>query len=177
LTQGGGSSFQVTVAPSSGLGGDGLVLNRGITDQVVQSAGRSEISVPPDAFAHTNPNASVQLAAQQANGQPLPNWVAFDGRSGKFIVEPPPGVKGELTVKVVARDSEGHEVASIFKIRVGTGQGQEQGRGQGQQTQQRPAPGRAGLSEQLRVAARHKSTDGVLDRLARIAKAAQWSDS
>ncbi len=177
LTQGGGSSFQVVVASSSGLGGEGLVLNRGISDQVVSSTGRAEISVPSDAFAHTNPNASVHLSAQQANGQPLPNWVAFDGRSGKFIVNPPPGVRGELSIKLVARDSEGHEVASVFKIRVGARQGQEQGQGQGQQQQQRPAPGRASLSEQLHLAANHKNADGVLDRLARLAKAASWSES
>jgi hypothetical protein len=175
LTQGGGSSFQVVVAPSSGLGGEGLVLNRGISDQVVQSASRVEISIPPDAFAHTNPNASVQLSAQQANGQPLPNWMAFDGRSGKFIVDAPPGVRGEVSIKVVARDSEGHEVVSVFKVRVGT-QAQGQGSGQGQQPS-RQAPGRASLSEQLHVAARHAHGGGVLERLARIAEAAKPGDA
>lgn len=138
------------------------MLNRGISDQTIAATARTEISIPADAFADTNPNAVIQLTAQQANGRPLPNWVQFDPREGKFIVQAPKGVSGELSIKVVARDSTGHEAVSTFKIRVG-------GNGAGRQTMLEHAPGRLGLSEQIRLAAvtRHPAASGsVIERLA-----------
>jgi hypothetical protein len=146
LTQGGEGHFQVVVANPGQLSGDGLVVNRGIVDQTIATSDRTEISIPADAFADTNPNAVIELSAQQANGRPLPNWVQFDPREGKFIIQAPPGVKGELAIKVVARDSTGHEAVSTFKIRVGSKQS-------GRQALLDQPPGRLGLSEQLRIAA------------------------
>lgn len=116
LTRGDGGHFPVSVTTS--VGGNSLLLNRGMSDQAIGTNGRAEILVPSDAFAHTDPNAVVQLSAQQANGQPLPNWVRFDATRGAFFLNVPPGVTGEISIKLVARDTAGHEVATVFKIRV-----------------------------------------------------------
>jgi hypothetical protein len=105
----------------------------------------------------------------------------FNPRTGTFEGTPPPGFKGEVVVKVVARDNQGREAVQTFKIVVGAanqgniapgergqgqgerGQGQGQGeRGQGQGQRQgaldplgRQAAlkpvGRPGLTEQLRA--------------------------
>ncbi|HEX5394096.1 MAG TPA: DUF4347 domain-containing protein [Rhodocyclaceae bacterium] len=165
LTQGDTqSAFRVVVlSGQQGAANDGLMLNRGMTDQVIQSSGKTEISIPPDAFAHTDPNSVIHLTSQQTNGQPLPNWVRFDARSGKFSVQAPAGVTGELSIKVIARDTQGHEVATIFKIRVGS------------KSSQAPQAsldhsGRTGLSEQVRAAARQAANQ---DRIAKLARAAQ----
>jgi hypothetical protein len=120
-----------------------------------------EISVPPDVFAHTDPNAVIELSARQPDGRPLPNWVRFDAASGKFTVNAPKGTTGDIAVKVVARDGDGREAATVFHIRVG-----------GKQAQAQPQPeGRAGLSEQLHQAARQRAGTGLLARFAEVADA------
>jgi hypothetical protein len=162
LTQGGGDHFQVVVM-NAVPGGEGLMLNRGISDQTIPAAsGQTTFSVPADAFAHTAPTAVIELSAQQANGQPLPNWVSFDAAHGKFVVTPPKGVNGELTIKVIARDAQGHEVVSTFKVHVGA-------KRPGQASLEHA--GRPGLSAQVAAAAQARQA-GPLERLARLARAA-----
>jgi hypothetical protein len=74
-------------------------------------------------------------------------------------------VAGELSVRVVARDSQGREAATIFKIRVS-------GKGAGQAMLDHS--GRPGLSEQIRMAAaRHPGAGDSLGRLARLSRAAR----
>jgi hypothetical protein len=145
------------------------MVNRGISDQAIPSSGAATISVPADAFAHTNPNAVVELSAQQANGRPLPNWVSFDPAQGKFVVKAPPGVSGELTIKVIARDAQGREAVSTFKVHVGA-------KRPGQASLDHS--GRAGLTEQIHQAAvAHARNAGPLERIARLVQAGRRSNA
>lgn len=145
LTRGGEGLFRVTVIPQPAGAPDSLVVNRPIPDQVLPSSGRVAFSVPADTFAQTNPDALVQLAATQANGQPLPAWLSFNPQTGRFEGTPPPGVRGELAIRLVARDAQGHQAVSVFKVRLGTP-------ARGAQSAQ-PDAGRPGLSDQIRMAA------------------------
>lgn len=150
----------MAVAQSDGgPAGVALAVERGIADAEVQVADRTSISIPTDAFVHTDANATVSLEAVQADGAPLPAWMAFDPASGTFTVEPPPGVEGTVEVRVIARDSEGREAVTIFKIKVGKDQAPRSG-----------LEGRSGLSEQLRQAARPL---GLSERLAALSRSAQ----
>ncbi|WP_395764323.1 VCBS domain-containing protein [Stutzerimonas balearica] len=130
------SGFQVVVLEAQQAR---LSLYHGIGDQYADSGTRTSFSVPYDAFAHTDPNERVLLSASQANGQPLPGWVRFDAQSGKFELSAPGGYRGELSIKVVARDSQGREASALFRFNVGDRRAPELG-------------GRTGLSEQLRQA-------------------------
>lgn len=167
LTQGSGG-FQVVVASNPSGTGEGLVVNAPLQNVTVSTGGRISVTVPADAFAHTDANAAVTLVATQASGQALPGWINFNPSSGKFEGTPPPGFRGELSVRVTARDNQGHQVVQVFKIVVG------QDRGQGGQRSgmlERPTMlGRSGLSDQLQ-AARPNGADR-LTALARSAKAA-----
>jgi large repetitive protein len=148
------SGLRLTPLARQGSGNVELSLRHGMADQFVAAAGYSEISVPADLFGLGDPHASVQLFARQSNGQALPDWIVFDARTGKFIVNAPRGVSGELSIKLVARDAKGHEVSTRFKIRVGT-----------KQAAFDPS-GRPGLSEQIRLAARHPGAPLVVEYLA-----------
>jgi len=163
LTQGG--NFPVVVVPAA-TGGEGLILNRGIGDQAIPSSGHLEIGVPSDAFAHTDPNASIQLSARQADGRPLPNWIRFDSASGKFTIQAPKGVSGDIAVKVIARDRAGHAVTSVFHLRLGA-----------KTAAQAEPGGRSGLSEQFLHAARQRGGADAFDRLAGLARALQWPNT
>ncbi|WP_217474757.1 VCBS domain-containing protein [Stutzerimonas stutzeri] len=130
------SGFQVVVieAPQPRLS-----LYRGVSDQYADAGTETSFAVPYDAFAHSDPNERIILSAGLANGQGLPGWVRFDAQSGKFEIEAPAGYRGDLMVKVVARDSQGREATLLFRFTVGDRKATERG-------------GRAGLSEQLRQA-------------------------
>ncbi|GAB6390181.1 VCBS domain-containing protein [Stutzerimonas marianensis] len=130
------SGFQVVVieAPQPRLS-----LYRGVSDQYADAGTETSFAVPYDAFAHSDPNERILLSAGLANGQGLPGWVRFDPQSGKFEIEAPAGYRGDLMVKVVARDTQGREATLLFRFTVGDRKATERG-------------GRAGLSEQLRQA-------------------------
>jgi hypothetical protein len=117
---GGGGAFQIAVTQADQ---PALVLFKGVPDQAISSGGRLSFAIPADAFAHTDAGAVVQLAASQANGQPLPGWLSFNASNGSFNGTPPQGLRGDLSVRVVARDQDGREVVAIFRITVSVGTG------------------------------------------------------
>lgn len=111
------SGYQVPVNESAP---PGLTLYSGVTDQFVQSTDiATKISLPADAFIHSNKEAVIKLQAKQANDAPLPKWVQFDPATGVFEVTPPKGFKGKLDLKVVARDDDGREATAIFQMFIG----------------------------------------------------------
>jgi hypothetical protein len=97
---------------------------------------RIAFSVPVDAFASGSENVTVQLRADRLNGQALPGWLRFDPQTGAFEGTPPADARGELVIKVTARDANGNEAVTTFRLQLNS----------------KPVPGRAGLSEQLRQA-------------------------
>ncbi|MFT3858106.1 MAG: Ig-like domain-containing protein [Aquabacterium sp.] len=156
LTRGGEGVFQVMVLPNRSAGGDSLVLNRPLPDQVLAGS-RISFAVPADTFAQTNPQARVTLAAMRADGRPLPAWLSFNPQTGRFEGTPPPGT-GDVTIRVIARDAQGHEAVTVFKIKV-----QPNRPDRNTQSPQEPA-GRASLSTQIRLAADKQMAAKKLER-------------
>ncbi|MBF0109818.1 MAG: DUF4347 domain-containing protein [Magnetococcales bacterium] len=105
--------------PAIPPGASGLFLADGIPDMNATIGGNVDFSVPSTAFAHSDGNAVVQLSAQQADGQSLPNWLQFDPRTGKFSGQPPEGFDGNLNIKVIARDNNGREAVAVFRVKMG----------------------------------------------------------
>jgi hypothetical protein len=148
------------VAAKPAGGADALVVNAPVKDAGFALGARVSVQIPADSFASTKADATVTLTATRADGAALPGWMVFNARTGTFEGTPPPGFKGEVVVKVVARDKDGREAVQTFKIVVGQGAGniapgQGEGRGQGQgdgqgqpqgegQGQPQGAPGRTG---------------------------------
>jgi len=97
----------------------GLILNHGMLDVVVQSQNTVAIVVPVDTFVTTDSNTTVQLSATLANGQSLPDWLHFDDYTGTFIGMPPVGLTGAVDIKVMARDIKGTEAVTTFKLIIG----------------------------------------------------------
>lgn len=111
----GASAFAGVLAPPA----DRLVLLEPV-DAVVASADRQvDWKVPPTMFGHSDPLASMQFAMTQADGRPLPVWLKFDARTGQISGTMPPGFQGELTLRLTARDSQGHAVSTVIKLKAG----------------------------------------------------------
>ncbi|HLA36127.1 MAG TPA: putative Ig domain-containing protein, partial [Rhodocyclaceae bacterium] len=82
-------------------------------------AGREmSFQLPPGLFRHTNSDAKVTVEALRADGQALPNWLKFDAATGKFAGAPPADARGVIDVRVTARDNEGRQVSTEFRIRI-----------------------------------------------------------
>ncbi|MBF0393790.1 MAG: putative Ig domain-containing protein [Alphaproteobacteria bacterium] len=116
--------------------------------------GPVDIVLPMDAFAHTRSDAVVTLNAIRINGQPLPQWLNFDSRSGTLTGQPPGDFKGTMVVKIIARDERGQEATITIRI---NGQPEKTGAFRdGQPLKLAEAgPGRIAFAQQLKMAARN----------------------
>jgi hypothetical protein len=85
--------------------GHRLFVFQGIPGMRLGTDGAGFLSVPQDAFAHTDPSAIVHLEAHLAGGTPLPSWLKFDGLRGAFSGVPPRGLTGPIEIEVLARDT------------------------------------------------------------------------
>jgi hypothetical protein len=128
-----------------------LAVWRGIPDQRVDTDDVAYVSVPWDSFSHTHSDARVTLEATLADGSPLPPWMNLDSRTGVFELVPPPQPLIELAIRLTARDAQGREAATVFRIQVGEG---------ARALNDGAAPtGRTSLSDQLREATRPRTSD------------------
>lgn len=150
LTDSGPGIFPVAISP---LGQTGLVVLSGIQDQQFTAGDHLSFTVPSDAFGHSDAQPGIVLRASQADGRALPSWLTFNSTTGQFEGTPPPGFRGELVIKVVAKDSSGHQAEVTFRVKAHTGQ-----------TSADIPRGRSGLSEQLRTAA-NRTTAWVSGRI------------
>jgi hypothetical protein len=98
-------------------GADMLVRFRPVPDQHVE-IGRLSFSIPADAFAHTNPRATIRLEARLASGEPLPSWIAFNSVTGRLAGTAPEGFEAVLRIHVTARDQQGLQASTEFTIEV-----------------------------------------------------------
>jgi hypothetical protein len=98
---------------------DMLVRFQPVADQAFAVGRGMSFSIPSDAFAHTNPRATVRLEAMLASGDPLPPWARFDGITGRLSGSPPDDFSGVLQIRVIARDNQGLEATTTFTITVG----------------------------------------------------------
>jgi large repetitive protein len=152
------ATFQIVTLPAGTS--DGLVLYRPISDTQVPVGGELQFTVPTDTFATTGGDTRVVLDLRLADGRPLPAWIRFDATSGKLLIKAPPGIDGQITLLLVARDTKGHEAATTFRLLLGSPRA-ELDRPHGL-----PA-GRAGLDAQLQEALRHSRLSRHLFHLAR----------
>jgi hypothetical protein len=129
---------QLEIAPAM-RGSDMLVRFRPVPDQQVEF-GRLAFSVPADAFAHTNPRATIRLEARLASGEPLPSWIAFNGVTGRLTGTAPEGFDGVLRIHVTARDQQGLQASTEFTIEVRSLAAKARPAGDKQSGAEEPAP-------------------------------------
>jgi hypothetical protein len=135
--------------PESGKADPGLVV-RNAVDALEAGAGQQvDWLVPPTLFGHSDPLASVQLSMTQADGRALPAWLKFDARTGKLTGTMPEGFKGELVLRLTARDSQGHAVHTSIKLKAA----------------EASPVARMGVAEQLQHAAQQRAGQMTAQRL------------
>ncbi|MEG2046256.1 MAG: Ig-like domain-containing protein, partial [Comamonas sp.] len=128
---------------------DRLVLLQPVEAVVVAAGRQVDWKVPPTMFGHSDPLASLQFSMTQASGQPLPAWLRFDARTGRVSGEPPSSFKGELTLRLTARDSQGNVVSTVITFKAADAS----------------AAPRAGVAEQLQRHAQLRAGQMAAQRL------------
>ena len=139
-------AWQVAVIPADVAG---LQVFRGIGDQFAVIDQLESFTVPWDAFVHTSPAARVTLSVMLADGRPLPYWMTLNAKTGTFEFQAPPSFKGDLNIRVMARDAQGHEASTQFRMRIVEGKATRVADVGG-------LPGRSSLSDQLRQASQQR---------------------
>ena len=137
-------------------GGERLFVFNGISNATANVGQALNYTVSKDAFGHTNTAAIVQLEASLSDGSPLPEWMDFDSTSGTFSGRPPGNAERLIEVKVTARDDQGREVSSSFKMQVDgaraaapAGKGETSGKGEPSDDSAEAAPGPSAQAGEL----------------------------
>jgi hypothetical protein len=97
-------------------GRDVLAARTPIDDLAVHSGERITLQLNAETFMHNMPGQNVRMTAELADGRPLPSWLKFNARDGRFEGKVPADFSGKLTVRVIARDGLGHEAVQEFDI-------------------------------------------------------------
>lgn len=151
-------AFRVPViseAQRSAMGGEALIAVRPVA-QVQETAAGISFAVPADTFAHTRPDAVINLTALQQDGQALPSWLAFNPKTGAFTGKPPAGLEGTVVVRVIARDQDGREAIATIRISVGEKPAPAPTPAKTGQLLHRDKPqGKLAFTQQLKLAARN----------------------
>jgi hypothetical protein len=80
-------------------------------------------TLPAETFSGALAGTLVDMTATLADGSPLPSWLSFDPTTGSLVGEPPPGLTGELVVRVTGRDGAGNAASVSVRLNVGAGTG------------------------------------------------------
>jgi hypothetical protein len=112
------SGLLVLGTVESGSGQSGLFL--AVTPAETEAlAGRPvSFQLPEGMFRHTDSNARVSIEARRVDGERLPEWLSFDPETGRFQGRPPENTSEVIEIRVTARDQNGKEVSTDFRIRV-----------------------------------------------------------
>lgn len=109
------NGFQVVVTR---VGNGRIAVLRGQADQLVPAGETSVIVIAPDAFAHVSADAEVQLALSLDDGQALPAWVRFNGKTGQLLVQAPVDAPEQLVLRLTAMDQDGETVTTVFHLNI-----------------------------------------------------------
>lgn len=96
----------------------GLAVFKGIEGQTIAAGKAGVFAVPSDAFVHSRSQMPVRLDARLASGAPLPSWLRFNPVTGEFVFRAPPGLEGNIVIRVIATDALGNEASTTVVLHV-----------------------------------------------------------
>ena len=72
----------------------------------IPAGGKARFSLPDEMFQGTQPADFVVL---QSNGEPLPEWLAFNPATGQFVGVAPEQLHGTVRLQMTGRDAQGQD--------------------------------------------------------------------
>ncbi|TLN00503.1 hypothetical protein FDZ73_19250, partial [bacterium] len=107
-------SFHVTVCNTNAAPETGTLLSslRAVED------GAFSFTLLADSFRDEDAGDVLSYSATLENGEPLPEWLAFDAQTRTFLGTPSNGNVGDLRLRVTATDSAGEYASQVFSLEV-----------------------------------------------------------
>lgn len=93
------------------LGGNSII----ITETATQAF---QLSLPPDLFVHSNPDAVITIDVGTVNGAPAPSWMSYDAVNQTISGTPPPEAVGDYEVEIIAHDQFGSELRTTILLQI-----------------------------------------------------------
>ena len=90
-----------------------------LPDVYIPAGELSELQLDRDTFVDPDAGDALVYEAFAGHTGRLPEWVRFDGLDRSFRFTPPPGARGSVRVRVVARDFDGLEAETGFCVHYG----------------------------------------------------------
>jgi AAA family ATP:ADP antiporter len=90
-----------------------------LPDMDIPSGEITQLVMNEDSFFDPDEGDALKYLAYLHFDKPLPRWVRFDPLHRRFEFQPPPGESGTIEIRVVARDFDGLEAESSFKVSYG----------------------------------------------------------
>ncbi len=103
-------NFRLIIDPLN----DSPIVSRALANVSVATGANLDIAVPADSFVDVDGDI-LALSVQMTNGDPLPNWLLFDG--SRITGTPPAGVSGDFALRVLASDGS-LSVANAFILTI-----------------------------------------------------------
>ncbi|MBK4731328.1 tandem-95 repeat protein [Oxynema sp. CENA135] len=92
--------------------------NGAIAGQESSVGNRFSFQIPEGTFTDIDPGDTFTYRVTLANGDPLPDWLQFDPRTGTFSGTPGTGDIGELAIVIEAIDRDNASAAMQFELTV-----------------------------------------------------------
>jgi len=96
------------------------VVGAALDDVSIPAGQLSQMQLAADTFIDPDVGDALRYEAFTGHSDRLPAWIKFDPLSRNFRFNPPASCKGEVRIRVVARDYEGLEAELSFKLSYGT---------------------------------------------------------
>ena len=87
-----------------------------LPDMDIRSGEISGLELHEDTFLDPDEGDALKYLAFHQLDKDLPRWVKFDALRRRFEFRPPPDSSGSIEIRVVARDFDGAEAETSFKV-------------------------------------------------------------
>jgi hypothetical protein len=106
-------------SPVSGAEVHTLTVGERTPDQFFGLNSNVRFALPLGLFNASRPTEQLSLSVEQADGRALPAWLSFNPSTRTFEGKPPAGLRGELQIKISARDASGNQADAMFRLQIG----------------------------------------------------------
>jgi hypothetical protein len=94
----------------------GLQVYNGQVDLMIPQAQEFVTVIDYDTFMHDDSSELILLELALANGDPLPDWIVFNGKTGSLKIVPPEGFFGTIVLRLFATDRSGATQSVLFRV-------------------------------------------------------------
>ena len=95
------------------------IANKTLDNIVIPSGQLTHLVIDADTFLDPDEGDALKYVAYAKHQDRLPPWIKFDGLQRQFQFQPPVASRGDIAIRVVAKDFDGLEAEVFFTVSYG----------------------------------------------------------